>query len=168
MVVVDIDPTSRRSPRRSARTRRRRPHRPTAWPSASVAETVERHGSLDGLVNNAALVLEGDLLETDMDNWRRTMALNVEAPFPWCKAAVPAMLNAGGGSIVNISSTEGIVARPDHFSYVTSKAALGGLTRSIAIDFGRRGIRCNTVSPGSIESERFREYVAGFPGSRRS
>jgi NAD(P)-dependent dehydrogenase (short-subunit alcohol dehydrogenase family) len=129
-----------------------------------VAETVERNGKLDGLVNNAALVLEGDVLGTDMDNWRRTMALNVEAPFAWCKAAVPAMLEGGGGSIVNVSSTEGIVARPNHFSYVTSKAALGGLTRSIAIDFGRREVRCNSVSPGSIETERFREYVADFPG----
>ena len=128
-----------------------------------VAETVERHGALDGLVNNAALVLEGDL-ETDMDNWCWTMALNVEAPFAWCKAAAPAMLDAGGGSIVNIASTEGIVARPGHLSYVTSKSALVGLTRSIAIDFGRREIRCNSVSPGSIESERFREYVAEFPG----
>jgi NAD(P)-dependent dehydrogenase (short-subunit alcohol dehydrogenase family) len=129
-----------------------------------VAEAVERHGRLDGLVNNAALVLEGDLLGTDLDNWRRTMALNVEAPFAWSKAAVPAMLEGGGGSIVNVSSTEGIVARPNHFSYVTSKAALGGLTRSIAIDFGRREVRCNSVSPGSIETERFREYVAEFPG----
>jgi 2-keto-3-deoxy-L-fuconate dehydrogenase len=128
-----------------------------------VAETVERTGSLDGLVNNAALVLEGDLLGTDMENWRRTMQLNVEVPFAWCKAAVPAMLAGGGGSIVNVASTEGVVARPDHFSYVTSKAALGGLTRSIAIDFGRREIRCNTVSPGSIDSERFREYVEGRP-----
>ena len=129
-----------------------------------VADTVERTGSLDGLVNNAALVLEGDLLTTDMENWRRTMQLNVEVPFTWSKAAVAAMLAGGGGSIVNVSSTEGIVARPDHFSYVTSKAALGGLTRSIAIDFGRREIRCNSVSPGSIDSERFREYVKDRPG----
>ena len=128
-----------------------------------VADTVERNGKLDGLVNNAAVVLEGDLLGTDIDNWRQTMALNVEAPFAWCKAAVPVMLD-GGGSIVNVSSTEGIVARPNHFSYVTSKAALGGHTRSIAIDFGRRDVRCNSVSPGSIETERFREYVAEFPG----
>jgi NAD(P)-dependent dehydrogenase (short-subunit alcohol dehydrogenase family) len=129
-----------------------------------VADTVERTGSLDGLVNNAALVLEGDLLTTDMENWRRTMQLNVEVPFTWSKAAVAAMLAGSGGSIVNVSSTEGIVARPDHFSYVTSKAALGGLTRSIAIDFGRREIRCNSVSPGSIDSERFREYVKDRPG----
>jgi NAD(P)-dependent dehydrogenase (short-subunit alcohol dehydrogenase family) len=129
-----------------------------------VTETVARTGSLDGLVNNAALVLEGDLLSTDTDNWRRTMQLNVEVPFTWCKSAVTAMLAGNGGSIVNVSSTEGIVARPNHFSYVISKAALAGLSRSIAIDFGRREIRCNSVSPGSIESERFREYVKDFPG----
>jgi NAD(P)-dependent dehydrogenase (short-subunit alcohol dehydrogenase family) len=87
----------------------------------------------------------------------------MEVPFTWCKAALPVLLEKGDGSIVNISSTEGIVARPNHFSYVTSKAGLGGLTRSIAIDFGRRGIRCNSVSPGSIDSERFREYVEGRP-----
>ena len=132
----------------------------------TVAEAVERHGTLDGLVNNAALVLEGDLLGTDMDNWRQTMQLNLEVPFAWCKAALPVLLAKGDGSIVNISSTEGIVARPNHFSYVTSKAGLGGLTRSIAIDFGRRGIRCNNVSPGSIDSERFREYVEGPPRAR--
>jgi NAD(P)-dependent dehydrogenase (short-subunit alcohol dehydrogenase family) len=128
-----------------------------------VAQAVERWGRLDGLVNNAALVLEGDLLETDEENWRRTLAINLEAPFLWCKAAIPAMVEGGGGSIVNISSTEGIVARPSHCSYVTSKAALNGLTRSIAIDFGRREIRANTICPGSIESEKFREYVAGRP-----
>ena len=111
-------------------------------------------------------MLEGDLLGTDMDNWQRTMQLNVEVPFLWCKAAVPAMLAGNGGSIVNVSSTEGIVARPNHFSYVISKAALAGLSRSIAIDFGRREIRCNSVSPGSIESERFREYVEGLPRAR--
>jgi NAD(P)-dependent dehydrogenase (short-subunit alcohol dehydrogenase family) len=129
----------------------------------TVAEAVARHGTLDGLVNNAALVLEGDLLGTDMENWRSTIQLNMEVPFTWCKAALPVLLEKGDGSIVNISSTEGIVARPNHFSYVTSKAGLGGLTRSIAIDFGRRGIRCNSVSPGSIDSERFREYVEGRP-----
>jgi NAD(P)-dependent dehydrogenase (short-subunit alcohol dehydrogenase family) len=129
-----------------------------------VAQATEQLGGLDGLVNNAALVLEGDILATDTEAWRRTMALNVEAPFRWSQAAIPAMLAHGGGSIVNISSTEGIVARPDHFAYVTSKAALAGLTRSIAIDFGRHEIRCNAISPGSIESEKFREYVAENPG----
>jgi 2-keto-3-deoxy-L-fuconate dehydrogenase len=130
----------------------------------AVHQAIERFGRLDGLVNNVALVEEGDILDTTPEVWSRTFAINVEAPFRWIQAAIPAMLEGGGGSVVNISSTEGIVARPDHCAYVTSKSALTGLTRSVAIDFGRRGIRCNSISPGSIESERFREYVANNPG----
>lgn len=129
----------------------------------AVGEAVERFGGLDGLVNNVALVEEGDIMETDQRTWDDTIAINVEAPFRWIQAAIPAMLERGEGSVVNISSTEGIVARPYHFAYVTSKAALMGLTRSVAIDFGRKGVRCNAISPGSIESERFREYVADKP-----
>jgi 2-keto-3-deoxy-L-fuconate dehydrogenase len=124
----------------------------------------DRFGRLDGLVNNVALVLEGDVLTTTHDDWAQTMAINLEAPFRWSQVAIPVMLETGGGSIVNISSTEGIVARPNHCAYVVSKAALNGLTRSIAIDLGRREIRCNSICPGSIDSERFREYVAEFPG----
>jgi 2-keto-3-deoxy-L-fuconate dehydrogenase len=129
----------------------------------AVAEAVERYGSLDGLVNNVALVEEGDIMGTDQRIWDDTVSINVEAPFRWIQAAIPAMLERGEGSVVNICSTEGVVARPDHFAYVTSKAALMGLTRSVAIDFGRKGVRCNAISPGSIESERFREYVADKP-----
>jgi NAD(P)-dependent dehydrogenase (short-subunit alcohol dehydrogenase family) len=129
----------------------------------AVAEAVERYGGLDGLVNNVALVEEGDIMETDQRIWDDTISINVEAPFRWIQAAIPAMLERGEGSVVNICSTEGVVARPDHFAYVTSKAALMGLTRSVAIDFGRKGVRCNAISPGSIESERFREYVADKP-----
>ncbi len=129
----------------------------------AVAEAVERYGGLDGLVNNVALVEEGDIIETDQRIWDDTISINVEAPYRWIQAAIPAMLERGEGSVVNICSTEGVVARPDHFAYVTSKAALLGLTRSVAIDFGRKGVRCNAVSPGSIESERFREYVADRP-----
>jgi len=137
--------------------------RDTALAGRAVAEAVSRYGGLDGLVNNVALVEEGDIMETDQRIWDDTISINVEAPFRWIQAAIPAMLERGEGSVVNICSTEGVVARPDHFAYVTSKAALMGLTRSVAIDFGRKGVRCNAVSPGSIESERFREYVADNP-----
>ena len=129
----------------------------------AVAEAVGRYGGLDGLVNIVALVEEGDFMETDQRIWDDTISINVEAPYRWIQAAIPAMLERGEGTVVNICSTEGVVARPDHFAYVTSKAALLGLTRSVAIDFGRKGVRCNAVSPGSIESERFREYVAHRP-----
>lgn len=129
----------------------------------AVAEAVSRYGGLDGLVNNVALVEEGDIMETDQKIWNDTIAINVEAPLRWIQAAIPAMLNRGEGVVVNISSTEGIVARPDHCAYVTSKAALNGLTRSVAIDYGRKGVRANSISPGSVESEKFREYVALDP-----
>jgi len=137
--------------------------RDTALAGRAVAEAVSRYGGLDGLVNNVALVEEGDIMATDQKIWDDTIATNVEAPLRWIQAAIPAMLERGEGVVVNISSTEGIVARPDHCAYVTSKAALGGLTRSVAIDYGRSGVRANSISPGSVESEKFREYVSLNP-----
>ena len=135
-------------------------------PSEVVAETVERTGSLDGLVNNAALVLEGDLLTptwtTGGGRCSSTSRCRSRGARRRCRRCSP----EGGRLDRQRLLDRGDRGPPDHFSYVTSKAALGGLTRSIAIDFGRREIRCNTVSPGSIDSERFREYVEGPPRAR--
>src|ERR1700722_16346131 len=88
--------------------------RDTELAGQAVAEAVSRYGGLDGLVNNVALVEEGDIMQTDQRIWDETMAINVEAPMRWIQAAIPAMLDRGEGVVVNISSTEGIVARPDH------------------------------------------------------
>jgi len=137
--------------------------RDEACAQRTVAAAVDRFGRLDGLVNNAGVLAEADILETDAAIWEAAVGVNIEAPFRWTAAAIPAMLATGGGSVVNIASTEALLARPRHFAYVTSKSALLGMTRSVAIDFGRRGIRCNAVSPGSIDSEMFREYVRGDP-----
>lgn len=137
--------------------------------SPDAAEVVaafarRRFGRLDGLVNNAGRVDEADLLETDDALWAATMDVNLIAPFRLCRAAVPLMLEHGGGAIVNISSIEATHARPRHFPYVISKSGLNSLTRAIAVDFGRRGIRCNTLSPGSVRTPMFDEYVAAYPG----
>jgi NAD(P)-dependent dehydrogenase (short-subunit alcohol dehydrogenase family) len=78
----------------------------------------------------------------------------------FARAAIPSMVAAGGGSIVNIASIEAHSVRDDHAAYVAAKAGLIGLTKAIAIDYGRRGVRCNSISPGSIETEMFRNYVA--------
>lgn len=121
-------------------------------------------GRLDGLVNNAGRVDEADLLETDDALWHATMDLNLMAPFRLCRAVVPLMLEQGGGAIVNVSSIEATHVRPRHFPYVISKSGLNSLTRAIAVDFGRRGIRCNTLSPGSVRTPMFDEYVAAYPG----
>jgi NAD(P)-dependent dehydrogenase (short-subunit alcohol dehydrogenase family) len=107
---------------------------------------------------------EADLMQTTDELWHETFALNLEAPFRLCRAAVPLMLTGGGGSIVNISSIEAMHVRPRHFPYVISKSALNCMTRAIAVDFGRRGIRCNTISPGSIRTPMFDTYVGAYPG----
>lgn len=133
-------------------------------PEAIVAQVRDTFGRLDGIVNNAGRVDEADLLETDDALWTATMALNLDVPFRLCRAAVPLMLETGGGSIVNVSSIEATHVRPRHFPYVVSKAGLNSLTRAIAVDFGRRGIRCNTLSPGSVRTPMFDDYVSAYPG----
>lgn len=123
-------------------------------------------GGVTGLVNNAGRVDEADILETSDELWRQTMALNLDAPFAWSQAAIPLMLEVGGGSIVNISTIEATHVRPRHFPYVVSKSGLNCLSRAIAVDFGRRGIRCNTLSPGSIDTPMYDRYTALYPGLR--
>lgn len=130
----------------------------------AVGRALEIWGRLDGLVNNAARVDEADILETTPELWDATMNLNLRAPYLWCQAAIRPMLAQGAGSIVNISSIEASQVRPRHFPYVISKSGLNSMTRAIATDFGRRGIRCNTISPGSVKTEMFVTYTAQYPG----
>ena len=121
-------------------------------------------GKITGLVNNAGRVDEANILETSMELWQQTMALNLEAPFRWSQVLIPEMLKTGGGAIVNISTIEATHVRPRHFPYVVSKSGLNCLTRAIAVDFGRQGIRCNTISPGSVDTEMYERYTAQYPG----
>lgn len=126
----------------------------------TVAAAVAAAGtSLRGLVNNAAIVFHVDAVETTQEQWDRTIAVNLMAPWLFAKAAIPVMLEAGGGSIVNVASIEATRVRRDHAVYAASKSGLVGLTRGIAVDYGRRGVRCNTISPGSVDTEMFRTYV---------
>ena len=133
---------------------------------STIKRAFEAFGKLTGLVNNAGRVDEATILETDDQLWRDTMALNLEAPFRWTRAAIPAMLDAGGGAIVNVSSIEATHVRPRHFPYVISKSGLNCLTRAVAVDLGRQGIRCNTLSPGSVDTEMYQRYTAQYPGLR--
>ena len=119
---------------------------------AMVAETVARFGALDVLVNNAAVGVAGDLLETSPSDLERTLAVNVVGTFQCCQAAIPVMLEAGGGVIVNVASAVAVAAVERRAAYTASKGAVVALTRSIAIDFMRRGIRCNAVAPGTVDS----------------
>ena len=120
--------------------------------NAMVAASVARFGGLDVLVNNAAVGVAGDLLETSAADLERTFAVNVVGVFQCCQAAIPVMLEAGGGVIVNVASVVALAAVERRAAYTASKGAVVALTRSIAVDFMRRGIRCNAVAPGTVDS----------------
>jgi meso-butanediol dehydrogenase / (S,S)-butanediol dehydrogenase / diacetyl reductase len=122
-----------------------------------VAETVQRYGRIDILVNNAGIVHRGTALETSDDDFARVMAVNVEAVFRFSRAAVQRMVaqfeNDGrGGAIVNIASDWAFVAGRAELAYCTSKGAVVQMTRALALDHARQGIRVNCVAPGDIET----------------
>lgn len=118
---------------------------------ATAEETVRQFGRLDILINNAGVGAFGQRLhETDDDTWARVLDVNLTGVFRMTRAALPAMLAAGGGSIVNISSIASLVGIPLLPAYAASKGALDALTRSVAIDYAKDKIRCNVVNPGLV------------------
>jgi NAD(P)-dependent dehydrogenase (short-subunit alcohol dehydrogenase family) len=125
---------------------------------AMVAKTVDEFGGLDALHNNAALMSnavdyrDGDLLDFAVDVFEQMMAVNVLGPLFTCKHAIPRMLDRGGGAIVNTISTAALRGWGASPLYAMSKAALDSLTRNLAVQYGKRNIRCNSVAPGAIHS----------------
>ncbi len=130
---------------------------------AMADATLDRFGRIDVLVNNAALygALHGGRFDQlDSDEWDRCMAVNVKGLWHCCKAVVPAMREAGGGSIINISSVAALAGLPYALHYTTSKGAVIGLTRGLARELGRDGIRVNTVAPNMVMTEGTSEFFA--------
>jgi NAD(P)-dependent dehydrogenase (short-subunit alcohol dehydrogenase family) len=117
---------------------------------AAVGFTEERFGLLNVLVNNAGIITEGGAVDEDEESWNRVIAVNQTGVFLGMKHAVPAMRRAGGGSIVNISSTLGVVGAEDYIAYQASKGAIRQMTKSAALSYVGDGIRVNTVCPGFI------------------
>jgi NAD(P)-dependent dehydrogenase (short-subunit alcohol dehydrogenase family) len=116
-----------------------------------VNEAIQRFGSLDILINNAGVGEFGRRLhELDDETWARVLDVNLTGVFRMTRAAVPEMLTQGRGSIVNISSIASLVGIPYLSAYAASKGALDALTRAIAIDYAKDGVRCNVVNPGLI------------------
>lgn len=117
-----------------------------------ISSTVERFGRLDGMVNNAAILIPGTILEASAEDFDRTFAVNVRGVFLGSKYAVDAMLQGGGGSIVNVGSINSIGAEKKLTTYSASKGAVLQLTKAIALDYGAQGVRANTLLPGFVDT----------------
>jgi len=136
-----------------------RDHMDVTGPGAAeraVAEALDTHGRLDVLVPAAGIVHRHSALETSDEQWDEVVAVNLTAVFRWCRAAIAAMRERGGGSIVTVGSGWGLVAGPRAASYSATKAAVVNLTRALAIDHGRDGIRVNCVCPGDTDTPMLR------------
>ncbi|MBP6736167.1 MAG: SDR family oxidoreductase [Rhodobacteraceae bacterium] len=120
---------------------------------ASIAEAVAAAGPVDVLFNCAGFVANGTILDCDEDQWAFSLDLNMTAMYRMCRAFLPGMLERGGGSIINMASVaSSVIAAPNRFVYGATKAGVIGLTKAIAADFIAKGIRCNAICPGTVES----------------
>lgn len=125
----------------------------------SVGEGVD-HASPDILFNCAGFVHNGTIMEATEEEWEFGFNLNVRSQFRTIKATLPGMLERGGGSIINMSSAcSSIIGAPNRFVYGTTKAAVIGLTKSVAIEYITKGIRCNAICPGTVESPSLHERL---------
>jgi len=122
-----------------------------------VRETVHSFGKLTVLVNNAvspdAIARDGPLTTVDESLWHQMLDIALVAAAEMCRLSIPHMIEAGGGSIVNVSAKSATLARPGQTAYSAAKAGMNALSRSIAADYSRQGVRCNTLQPGYIIHE---------------
>jgi NAD(P)-dependent dehydrogenase (short-subunit alcohol dehydrogenase family) len=126
----------------------------------AIANSISRkHERLDALVNNAGFMFEKTLEQMQLDDWNRMLAVNLTAPAFLSRALLPLLRAAGGGSIVNIGSIEGLAANPHHAAYCASKGGLHALTKAMAVDLGSDNIRVNAIAPGWIRSELSDDYI---------
>jgi NAD(P)-dependent dehydrogenase (short-subunit alcohol dehydrogenase family) len=126
---------------------------------AAVETAVARFGGLDILVNNAGIQTYGDVLTTTEEIWDRTMDANLKGHWLMSKCAVPEMLKRGTGAIVNVSSVQGLASQRNVLAYSTSKHAMIGLTRTMAVDLAARGVRVNCVCPGTVDTPMIRKDI---------
>jgi 2-keto-3-deoxy-L-fuconate dehydrogenase len=138
-----------------------RAHRLDVTDREGVKEFADLAGRVDVLFNCAGIVPSGTVLECGEEEWEAAFAVNVTSMYRMIRALLPAMLEAGRGSIVNMASVVSSVAGvPNRFAYGASKAAVIGLTKSVAADFVTRGVRCNAIAPGTVDTPSLHERLA--------
>jgi len=128
-----------------------------------VGRTMNQFGRLDVLFNNAGIVVGGTLVDCTEDEWDRTMAVNLKSMYHLCRSTIPVMRNQGGGSIINMSSIAGSAGVTNRGVYSVSKAGVIGLTKSLAMDFVKDGIRVNCICPATVDTPSLQQRIANSP-----
>ena len=130
---------------------------------AAIKALIDIHAAFDVVFNCAGFVHAGSILQASDDDWNFAFNLNVRAQFWMIQAALPKMLVNGGGSIINMASVCGsLKGLPNRFAYGASKAAVVGLTKSVAADFVGQGIRCNCIAPGTVDTPSLGDRINAF------
>jgi NAD(P)-dependent dehydrogenase (short-subunit alcohol dehydrogenase family) len=129
-----------------------------------IEAAVERFGGVDILVNSQGIQTYGTVEETSEELWNQTIAVNLTSMFFTAKYAIPEMRKRGGGSIVNVSSVQGLSTQTQVAAYSTSKSGIIGLTRTIAVDYAKENIRANSVLPASVDTPMLRHSADLFRG----
>ena len=131
-----------------------------------IQQIAEETGPIDVLFNCAGFVHHGTILDCEENDWEISFNLNVRSMYRMIRAFLPAMLEAGGGNIINMSSVaSSVMGLPNRFVYGASKAAVIGLTKSVAKDYIKQGIRCNAICPGTVESPSLQERIKAQGGN---
>jgi NAD(P)-dependent dehydrogenase (short-subunit alcohol dehydrogenase family) len=126
-------------------------------------EVRRRVGRVDALVNNAAVEAGGGCADTRLDDWQRVLGVTLGGVFLCSRAALPEMIERGRGAIVNVGSANGTLAEPGAAAYVAAKGGVHALTRSMAIDYARHGVRVNAVAPGYVDTGMAQRYFDSLP-----
>ncbi len=130
--------------------------------AAAAADLARRH-QIDLLVNNAGIGYAATTIDTTMEQWDQTLAVDLTAVFVLCQAVLPGMITRGHGTIVNVASAGGLVGLRQRVAYCAAKAGVIGLTRAIAADHAMQGIRVNAIAPGTVASEWIGKILATDP-----
>lgn len=136
----------------------------TAQVEATIGDLLKRHGRLDALVNNAGITRDQLLMRMNEGDWQAVVDTNLGGVYRTCKAVMRSMLKARSGRIVNIASVIGLTGNAGQANYAAAKAGMIGFTKSLAQEVGSRGITCNVVAPGLIETD----MTAGLPEASRA